>query len=618
MTNRVWILGIVFVVFMWGCSVDHGVPDQGLDPDLPKVTISGVVASGAPVSGVVILKNSSALNVSLKDVIGQDGSFSIPLATEMTGPYLLQARGTVGGRVVYLHSMGMRSDESATVNITPFTDLIVGNVLGKVPEEYFETFDGPSLSDVATPMNIQRHEALLKSRLQKLLDSAEVDETGQFNLISTAFEADHSGMDAVLDFIRVIPTWEGDGQQSQTMLIRNFFTGEFIEDDLTVDSETDALPPFQVTDFLNASQAVVDINDVFDHWMSLFDDDSPSSLGEVDEVAALEDLFSGDFMVNGFDRDSFLEKIISDENLVGFSFSGLSVDSLDTANGSARVSFDVINNRYHTESHYGWYMIRSNGRWLIRGNQQILDVYAGSYAAFGRLINTVLFNGMSLYAHAPVDYRASTVDYITVSGPGIDPENPYRLSKQVGTPVVFVNLESQPQGFYQPIDSNGDAFPMGLTDNSEYVFTLYDNENNVLNPGGYIRILKRGNKSDQILLDHVDEHFVKLSKPIPLIFLNFTGDGYVDCIWNLPFRVKTISINHFGVNANGEFFLTEKLDTTDEDYKSWIDKSNIQRFDLYIRTLDEFDRVRDTFMSKNVADGRTTQAKTLIDLDRVF
>ncbi|GAB6094177.1 hypothetical protein JCM14469_04290 [Desulfatiferula olefinivorans] len=594
------------VMVLSACSLNHGAPDQGVDSDNSDNTISGVVAAGAPVRGTVILKNANSANTYLSGVIEPDGHFSIHLVDTMTGPYILQARGTVGGRSVCLHSLGTRSDVSDIVNITPLTDLIVGHLTEQAPELYFDSFVDPPLSRIATDDILDRYESLIRSRFWDLIDSAGVDAAG-INLFNTPFAADHTGLDAVLDMIRVIPQWTPEGERLDTVSLRNILTGEELIENLADTTESDGFSAVDRNLVDAFVQAMTDIDGMFADWALRFETACPDPT-----AAGLVALFDEGFLYNGYDRRAFLESICGNPDLIGMTVSGLSLDAMDLDNGTAVVSLTVSTADGHSQSLQNWTLTRTAGQWLIAGNQQLIDVQVGACAAYSQTSREILANGIGLYAVAPAADRVADVDHITVTGPGIPSGDPVILTRQGGDPAVFARSGSRPLGFHQPTDDLGTPDPLTVTENSRYTFVLCDNGGNAVNPGGYVRVLPKGYGDTGVLTSRISRHAVSFTRPYPQLLSAFTGDGLLVCEWALPVRGTARTLFFMGTRPSGRFLLSENLAPLATTCTRVIDQDGIDTFDIYLRTVDEFGRIMDTVISK------TTQPPHIVMPDSVI
>jgi hypothetical protein len=158
------------------------------------VVLSGTAAAGAAIVGTVVVKGS--LGVVKSAVIEADGSYEVDV-TGLTAPYRLRAQGTVGGKTYQLHSYTEQASVGGTVNITPFTDLIIANTAQQLAENFFD-------SNVDTSLNAEELDAqedALQAKLQNVFDALGLDVA--IDLLSSSFSADHSGVDAALDLISI-------------------------------------------------------------------------------------------------------------------------------------------------------------------------------------------------------------------------------------------------------------------------------------------------------------------------------------------------------------------------------------------------------------------------------
>lgn len=154
--------------------------------------VEGTAAQGAPLAGA---------SISLRDAQGQyaassadaAGHFHIDVAG-LTGPFLLKAV-TPEGRVLY----GMAPD-SGVANVDPYSDFLVRQWYGAHGGDADRAFAGRGSMPAATDM--QTLDRSLTAKLAGDLSAQGLD-AKQFSLLSTPFEADHSGFDALLDQSRV-------------------------------------------------------------------------------------------------------------------------------------------------------------------------------------------------------------------------------------------------------------------------------------------------------------------------------------------------------------------------------------------------------------------------------
>jgi hypothetical protein len=321
-------------------------------------SLKGVAAAGAAIVGTVTVKGS--LGVSTSALIEANGNYNVDV-TGLTAPYRIRAEGTVGGKIYRLYSYAEESDIGNTVNITPFTDLIVANTAQQLAESFFD-------SDVAValdPEELAAQEAALQSKLQKVFDALGLDSA--IDLLRTAFAADHSGLDAALDLVRI------GTAEDNIVTITNLLDASSITDNiLDPDDNADVLDidPDAVMVAVSDTQAIANLFNTFSEAFA-------AGLPDPDDI---DDLFSADFLENDAGRSEFLTEITTDPQIVGLGFTSVSISHLDSMLGTAMVSFNVIfEDRIDLEIN-SWLVSRDDVLgWQLRGDQRIVDIYDLSY-----------------------------------------------------------------------------------------------------------------------------------------------------------------------------------------------------------------------------------------------
>ncbi|HEY1771838.1 MAG TPA: Ig-like domain-containing protein [Gammaproteobacteria bacterium] len=168
----------------------HGITNVVSSPATLTVvsTVEGTAAEGAPLADA---------SISLRDAQGQyaassadaAGHFLIQVAG-MTGPFLLKAV-TPQGQVLY----GMAPD-LGTANVDPYSDFLVRQWYAAHGSDPDRAFAGRGTVPAKADMQTLDHG--LTAKLAGALSAHGLDPS-QFSLLSTPFEADHSGFDAILD-----------------------------------------------------------------------------------------------------------------------------------------------------------------------------------------------------------------------------------------------------------------------------------------------------------------------------------------------------------------------------------------------------------------------------------
>jgi hypothetical protein len=329
--------------------------DDGEDFVTPSISLTGTAAAGAPIIGTVTVKGS--LGNSRSALIAADGTYAVDV-TGLTAPYRLRAEGNVGGRTYRLHSYAEEADVGGNVNITPFTDLIVANAAGQIAESYFDSNTSADLD----PAELDAQEAALQAKLQNVLSALGVDSA--IDLLNTAFSADHSGLDAALDVVRI----EVDpGLQVAT--ITNLLESTSITDSVT---DTDDNSEVLDADPDKVNAGVSDIQLI----AGKFDELSAAFAGGLPPRGSIDDIFSTDFYYEDMSRDAWLTDIYTDRGLIGLEFSGVAVADLDSSNGTARVTVTAIVNGIVDPEPINWLMGKDPALgWQIRGDQRIADIY---------------------------------------------------------------------------------------------------------------------------------------------------------------------------------------------------------------------------------------------------
>jgi hypothetical protein len=316
-------------------------------------TIRGVAAAGAAIVGTVTVKGS--LGVSTSALIEADGSYDVDV-TGLTPPYRIRAEGTVGGKTYRLHSYAEESDIGNTVNVTPFTDLIVANTAQQIAESFFDS----EMAAALEPEELAAQETALQAKLQQVFDALGLETA--IDLLRTAFNADHSGLDAALDLVLI------GSAEDNVVTITNLLDNSSITDNITdPDDNTEVLEvdPDAVVEAVSDTQAIANL---FETLAEAF----ATGLPDPDDI---ENLFSEDFLENDSGRSEFLTNITSDPQDVGLSFASVAITQLDSTAGTAVVNFNVIFQDQIDKESIAWLAARDEVLgWQLRGDQRIVDI----------------------------------------------------------------------------------------------------------------------------------------------------------------------------------------------------------------------------------------------------
>jgi hypothetical protein len=173
-----------------GASGDN----NGNNPAGPQ-SVTGVAATGSPLSGTVYLKDSANPAKELSKAINSDGSFTFDV-TGLTAPFILKAVGTANGQNYTLYSC---AGLPGIANINPLSHLAVVQANGG--------FDPTSLYAAPTLAQMQAIKTAMvtiipqiQALLQQILSQYGVTTT---NFVSDAYVANHLGLDLLFDLISI-------------------------------------------------------------------------------------------------------------------------------------------------------------------------------------------------------------------------------------------------------------------------------------------------------------------------------------------------------------------------------------------------------------------------------
>jgi len=327
--------------------------DQGIDRSGSGTSLAGTVAAGAALIGQVTVKG--ALGNTISALIEADGSYDVDVSG-LTAPYRLRAEGTVGGRLIRIHSYAEAADVGGTVNITPFTDLIVANAAQQIAAEFFDS----STTVALDPVELEAQEAALQEKLQDIFTALGVSTA--IDLLHSTFSADHSGLDAVLDIIRV----EVDTASNIATITNLVENTEIFDNLIDPDDNNTQLVVGDVSTLLATTSDIQQIVAIFDALTAAFANGLPTQ-------TAIQHYFSVDFYEEDSPRGLFLTDITTDPTLVGLSFNSIALD-VDAASGTAEVVFNVAINGIVDVEPVMWFAAKdAEGQWQLRGDQRIVE-----------------------------------------------------------------------------------------------------------------------------------------------------------------------------------------------------------------------------------------------------
>lgn len=462
MSSRLLVMTSIATALLSACG-GGGSSTNGSPAQVQSVTaIRGTAAAGLPIIGTVTIKDSKGVEITTP--IQSDGSYAADLVG-MSAPFLLRASGKVNGTTVVYVSTALASDLGKTINITPFTDLIVANIAGKAASAYF---DQPEFSKLDA-ISIKEATDTLAARIRPVLAEMGID--SGFDLLRTAFTADHTKFDAVMDVLKV-----SVDAATNKAIIKDLVNQQQIDDDLAnrLDSTPMPTPPSGSYSVLVGDLAQID------RWLkaftALFVNTVPSTSN-----STLQSMFAEDFIEDGQTKAQFL----STENVLSPDSVGLVVDSPSI---TSRIDANTVwvHFNYHNGQESGsvdWMMRKTaSGSWQALGNGRVAraDVEPVNYrSAFQSQFFYSRYLGLS------IKDSGDSVSTVLVTGPGL-PTSGVRLVRNVTSTVKIafkVDGLSYDTSWVQECSETATPICIDLTkvsDNSSYHFAYHDAANKLL------------------------------------------------------------------------------------------------------------------------------------------
>jgi hypothetical protein len=323
--------------------------------------ISGTAAAGAAIIGTATIKDSSS-PAKLKSVtIAADGKYSIDVSG-LTHPFALRADGSVGGREYHLYSAATSTDINGTINITPLTDLILANLAGDIAANYY---NGGNFSGI-TKAALDNQIATLTAELMPILTSLGMDNS--INLLRTSFNSDHTGMDAVMDVLKV-----SVDNTTKIATILNVINGSSITQNVVTNEITGTLDNTGVADGVTTLQQ---INNAFTAWSNLY----ATSLPTPAQIGALGLFDNTNFLSSGQSYNEFLTDVTTNGK-VGLKFTNIALVSAGTDN--MVIHFTVmVGSLINADEQWLFKKDATTGRYLAWGNRRHLGVWLESKATY--------------------------------------------------------------------------------------------------------------------------------------------------------------------------------------------------------------------------------------------
>jgi len=438
------------------------------------VNLSGTAASGSPIVGNVVVKDSQGATHST--AIGAAGAYQIDV-TGMTPPFMLQAQGLVGNRSVTLYSAATAADIGNTIDITPATDLVVAMAAQQPAGNYFT---GGAFS-VFTASALQNADNTLRQQVQPVLTVLNLSPT--VDLLHASFLADHTGLDEMLDVLQVSPV------APHSMMIKNLADNSSVTCDVTNSVCAGMLTANNVSSYATVVQQMAA---QFGALAQLFTTGLPSPTNPT-----LQALFDqANFLHEGENLNAFLSEMTSNPKFVGLQITAINLEQLGPNQALVSYVMQADGLSQTAEMQLNW----SGSNWLLAGNQHKVG--------FGLKATSHLWNTMSggMMMSSPQIYSGLQFDtsdpgntgaaYAVVTGPGLPTSNGGVTGQAAGA-LLFRNAAGLFQVAAPGAPYNGtqtlanstppyDFYPMtdtainGLNDNTLYTVQVYNGASTLL------------------------------------------------------------------------------------------------------------------------------------------
>jgi hypothetical protein len=465
--------------------------------------ISGTAAAGAAIIGTVTIKDSSAPPKAKSVTIAADGKYSIDVS-EWTAPFALRADGDVGGREYHLYSAATSTDINGTINITPLTDLILANLAGDIAANYYNDNNFSGITKAALDNQI----AKLTAELMPILTSLGMDNS--INLLRTSFNSDHTGMDAVMDVLKV-----SVDNTTKIATILNVINDSSITQDIVTNEITGTLDGTGVAAGVTALQQ---INNTFTALSNLF----ATRLPTPSQVGALGLFDNTNFLDSGASYDEILTDITTNAP-IGLKFTNVSIVSAGTDN--MLIHFTVMDgSRINSDEEWVFKKDATTGKYLAWGNRRPMYVGLEAKAIYSpnAPAGQQIQSGINVNINDPHLYL-SLNGVAVITGPGgVNETYVYDISRS-----YFHNLT-----YNSSLIPLNDSRIASIPDvNATYTINLYDNTAGAMTlKETYTETIRKRPILNSALAPGSFPTFTSRS---PTTLVGFAG-GTVSATWTMP------------------------------------------------------------------------------------
>ena len=335
-------------------------------------SMSGVAAKGSAIASANVTL-VDARGTTLTTMTGSDGSFSLD-TTGLKPPFMVKVQ-LADDPILY--SVSADASTTSIINVNPLTDLIIRSWYQVQGANIDTAFTTPSTNPPPTPDQVQLISNVVVDVTALWLQQAGVDTT-TFSPINTAFVADGTGADAVLDQTTVdtgngtITITDGAGTTQDSTV--GYSGGSMTVDTSTTgpngssSSETSTV----VTTTTDMQTALAGINTVLDAFSNTI-----NTKGTALKNTDLTPFLDANLLDEGLNKAQFADSAATqfrgnESGAITVAFQVSSIQSLDTAKGLADVDFTFTESQgdqSQTDTVEFFFKQQSDGSWRFYGNQ---------------------------------------------------------------------------------------------------------------------------------------------------------------------------------------------------------------------------------------------------------
>lgn len=390
------LLAIVASAIVAACGGGSGggaAPDNPGTPGTPGSSVSGTAATGAPLPNVLVtLKDSTNRSVTATTAVS--GDFKLD-STDLTPPFLLQVSLPSGTR---LFSVSTDANRTATINVTPLTDVLVRTWFGVQGKSAETAFANPATTPAPLPSQVRSLAVTFVHNLQLAISANGAPITDPLDLIAKPFTANGTGIDKLLDNTKVtvrgngadLVLTAGSATQSTTLSFNTATSSITASSTTTRGTVTTTVQSIEVVPVQDAQlTAIAQIAAGLNAAAAVI-----NAKGANLAVADLEPFFDANLLHRGQTRAETLADTVLDLRQGGRTIA-MAIDrvrSLDLAAGKAELVLrfsQTVNGATAVERETNFFMRGADGQWRFGGDGRIASV---ELQAEGRT-NQGLFTG---------------------------------------------------------------------------------------------------------------------------------------------------------------------------------------------------------------------------------